>query len=141
MNTVKNYQTVNKLLFDQGGNSVVKVWELSGTFGESKGRKLRKEINHSISNGTKTFIVNLKNIDFMESSGLAALVLVHRRIQAIGGKLFLVSISEPVRMLFELTAMDSVFKIIADRTDLKKMFDQTSTKSGDVKEYANASRS
>ena len=105
--------------------SVIKVIELSGTFDNSKGKEFRKEINACLKKGTNIVIVDLKNVTFMDSSGLGALVLARKSVHAARGKLLLSSISEPVKMLFELTSMNNVFEIMSDRTELK--------------EYANAS--
>jgi anti-anti-sigma factor len=104
---------------------VIKVFEPSGTFDNSKAKQFRKEINDCLKKGTNIVIVDLKNVTFMDSSGLGALVLARKTIQAARGKLLLSSISEPVKMLFELTSMNSVFEILSDRTEFK--------------EYANAS--
>jgi anti-anti-sigma factor len=105
--------------------SVIKVVELSGTFDSSKAKQFRKEINDCLKKGINIVIVDLKNVTFMDSSGLGALVLALKTIQAARGKLLLSSISEPVKMLFELTSMISVFEILSDRAEFK--------------EYANAS--
>jgi anti-anti-sigma factor len=78
--------------------------------------QLRKELQYTIEKGTP-IILDLKNVTFMDSAGLAALVLIQKRVNGAGGKLFLSSIREPVKMLFELTSMDRVFEIITDNDD------------------------
>ena len=137
MNKAKIYQNIREILVEQQANYVVKNLEVSGNFGESKARKLRSQIDINIRKGANVFIVDLKNVSFMDSSGLAALVLIHKRIQAAGCKLFLVSISAPVRMLFELTSLDSVFQILAERTELNERSSLPITQERTVTEYAN----
>lgn len=137
MNQLKIYQNPEQLLFDRE-ISVVRICEFSKIFDESQARLFRKQINDSLKKGTNIFIVNLKNVTFMNSLGLAGLAQVHKRVQAAGGKLFFVSISEPVRMLFELTSVDSVFEIIGDRAQLNELLSEPSTKAEYVKEYATA---
>lgn len=117
---------------------VIQSFELSGIFDKTKIRHFRQEINNTLKKGTNTIILDLKNVTFMDSSGLSALVLVHKLVQAAGGKLFFSSISEPVRMLFELTSLESVFNIIENRAEFNKVFSETSIKAEDVKEYAQA---
>ncbi|HEY9709957.1 MAG TPA: STAS domain-containing protein [Oculatellaceae cyanobacterium] len=106
----------------------IKTFELSGNFNYKKIQQFRKEINNTLKKGTTTIILDLKNVTFMDSSGLSALVLVHKFVQAAGGKLFFCSISEPVKILFELTSMDRVFNIIENSDEFNKMFCQSSTK-------------
>ncbi|HAJ63700.1 MAG TPA: hypothetical protein DCP31_34420 [Cyanobacteria bacterium UBA8543] len=138
MNKATIYQTIREILVEQQEDYVVKNLEVAGKFGESKAKKLRRQIDVSISNGANIFIVNLKNVYFMESSGLAALVLIQKRIQAAGCKLFLVSISAPVKMLFELTSLDSVFQILSERTELNERSSLPITPAKSVTKYANA---
>ena len=101
-------------------NSVTKVFEVSGTLGGEKARQVRREINEIVKEGINTIVIDLKNVSFMDSSGLAALVLIQRNIQASGGKLFLASISESVKMLLELTSTENVFEILTEPAAFKE---------------------
>lgn len=56
-------------------------------------------------------LVDFKDVTFMDSSGLGALVLAFKTLRAADTKLVLCSINEQVRILFELTNMDKVFEI------------------------------
>lgn len=56
----------------------------------------------------------------MDSSGLGAIVLTLKTIQANGGRLFLMSINEQIKMLFDLTNMSQMFEIVADKADLEE---------------------
>lgn len=119
-------------------NSFIKISELSVTLSELKAKPLRQEIKNRVRQGTNIVILDLKEIYFMDSAGLGALAQIHTRIQSSGGKLYLSSVSEQVKMLFELTSLDSIFEIIEYGAEFDKMFSQTSSQVEDVKEYANA---
>jgi anti-anti-sigma factor len=56
----------------------------------------------------------------MDSSGLGALVLSLKTVRSAGGKLFICSINEQIKMLFELTDMDRVFEIFNNREELEQ---------------------
>ena len=62
-------------------------------------------------------LIDFQDVTFMDSSGLGALVLALKTVRAAGGKLFICSINEQVRMLFELTSMDRVFQIFPNRDE------------------------
>jgi anti-anti-sigma factor len=51
----------------------------------------------------------------MDSSGLGALVLALKGVRAAGSKLFVCSINEQIKILFELTSMDRVFEIFENQ--------------------------
>lgn len=97
----------------------LEVFAPFGTLDKSKGKQLRQQINHSIKQQAKIVLIDMKNVTYMDSSGLKALTLIRKMLGATGGKLFLTSINEPVQILLELTSLDSVFEIFTDHNEFK----------------------
>ena len=60
--------------------------------------------------------VELSQVSYIDSSGIAALVEGFQTARARGSKFALVSISDAVRAVLELARLDRVFLIVADRT-------------------------
>ncbi|AXC10136.1 Anti-sigma B factor antagonist RsbV [Acidisarcina polymorpha] len=58
-----------------------------------------------------TLIFNLGSLQFVDSSGLGALLSCLRQLNASGGALKLCGLVKPVRALFELVRMHRVFEI------------------------------
>lgn len=58
--------------------------------------------------------VNLSKVTFIDSSGLRVLVRAHKRQLGSGGRLTVLSPSEPVSRLFEITGLTSELAIIAE---------------------------
>ncbi|MGK5595697.1 MAG: anti-sigma factor antagonist [Parachlamydiaceae bacterium] len=56
-------------------------------------------------------IINLEKVEFIDSSGLGALLSLSRQMKTKGGKLKLVAINPPVWAIFELVSMHKVFSI------------------------------
>jgi anti-anti-sigma factor len=98
-------------------SSVVKVIEPSGILDGTKAGQLRQEISNLVETGVDILLVDLKDVTFVDSSGLGALVSVQKMVRVAGGKLFICSVNEQVKMLFELTSMDRVFKTFANRDE------------------------
>jgi anti-anti-sigma factor len=98
----------------------VKIFQPSGSLDATKSQTFRQEIAAVVENGTKVVLVDLKNVTFMDSSGLGALVLAFKTLRAANSKLVLCSINEQVRILFELTGMDKVFEIFASQDEFEK---------------------
>lgn len=57
------------------------------------------------------WVINLAKADFMDSSGLVALVTGLKAARQSGCRLVLCNVQAPVRLIFELTQLDSVFEI------------------------------
>ena len=55
--------------------------------------------------------VDLSNVVFVDSSALAALLQAQRDVADTGGQLVLVDLSDPVRIILELTALMQVFTV------------------------------
>lgn len=56
-------------------------------------------------------VIDLTAVDFIDSSGLVALVTGLKAAREIGYRLVLCGVQAPVRLIFELTQLDSVFEI------------------------------
>jgi anti-sigma B factor antagonist len=63
-----------------------------------------------LENGDKVIVINLAEVDFIDSSGLGAMVLILRKI-GTDGRIKLCKLKESVRSIFELTRLDEVFEI------------------------------
>jgi anti-anti-sigma factor len=94
---------------------VIKFIEPSGILDGTKASEFRQEIIDGVSNGAETILIDFKDVTFMDSSGLGALVLALKTVRAAGTKMYICSINEQIKMLFELTSMDRVFEILPDR--------------------------
>ena len=99
---------------------IVRLIEPSGILDGTKTAQFRKEINELLQKNTQIILVDLKNVTFMDSSGLGTLVLSLKTVRDAGSQLCLCSINDQIKMLFELTSMEKVFQIFADREDFKQ---------------------
>ncbi len=65
-------------------------------------------------------VMNLTRVSYIDSSGLATLVEILKKVKGKGGALMLTNVSDKVRSLFEITKLDKLFGIYAsDEVALK----------------------
>ena len=70
----------------------------------------RKEIDTAMENGAVNFVVNLKDVPFMDSAGVAVLVNLLKQSRQVGGDVRLVAPANPTAMrILKLTKFDRVF--------------------------------
>ncbi|MEH2412599.1 STAS domain-containing protein [Nostoc sp.] len=98
----------------------VTVLELSGILDGIRGNELRREVSTIVANGSNILLLDMKEVNFIDSSGLGALVSAMQMVRTANGKFFVCSISDQVRMLFELTKMDRIFQTFADQDEFKR---------------------
>ena len=77
------------------------------------GPELRRCITETLAAGDVSLVVDLVGVDFIESTGLGALIGGRRRAQALNGSLSLVCAEEQLLRVFEITGLDKVFDIYA----------------------------
>jgi anti-sigma B factor antagonist len=78
---------------------------------------LRKRLKPLFSDGVRSVQVALDDVDFMDSSGIATLVEGLQWSRASGGEFLLTGLSDPVRDVFVLAKLDTVFDIRDTKSD------------------------
>jgi len=108
-------------------STTVKVLEPTGILDSSKAEDFRKTVDATVAEGADILLLDLKDVTFIDSSGLGALVVILKQMRASKRKLYICSIGDQVRMLFELTSMDRVFEVFADREAFEAQICQTAS--------------
>jgi len=94
-----------------------KAWEnvtvmyLSGRLDLSSGNRLKEEIKNRVAAGKITIHLNLRDIEFVNSSGLGALVSVMKEIRIQRGRLTLSDLADYVQEIFDITQLSHIFEI------------------------------
>jgi len=101
-------------------NMSVTVLELSGILDGIRGNELRREVSNLMDKGTNILLLDLKDVKFIDSSGLGALVSAMQIVRKTDGQLFICSINDQVKMLFQLTKMDRIFQTFVDREEFNR---------------------
>lgn len=65
-------------------------------------------------------LVDLSNITTISSSSFLGVVKAFQSVRVAKRQLFLCSMNEQIRILFELTGLDQVFKTFADSDDFNR---------------------
>jgi anti-sigma B factor antagonist len=64
-------------------------------------------------------IVDLTRVNYIDSSGLAALIEGMQDVQQYGGKFALAGLQEPIRTILEIARLDQVFQIFPTVDDAR----------------------
>ena len=74
-----------------------------------------QRLNDAISTGKTAIVLDLSQVEFIDSTGLSVLLNGLRRITRGHGRLAIVCSNPTVLRLFEITRLDSTFDIFGDR--------------------------
>ena len=80
-------------------------------------QELKQLVLKALEDGEKKFVIDFGSTGYIDSSGLGVLVSVSKKIREAGGDLRLSGLNEDLRMLFELTKLDTLFRITETREE------------------------
>ncbi len=89
----------------------VTVVEIAGRFDASTAPDVKAKLHKLIEDGNILLVINLKDLEFVDSAGLGALVSCLRRAAADGGDLRLADVPPFCKSIFELTRLTRVFDV------------------------------
>ena len=103
-----------------GGVTVV---DISGRITVGEGNVVLREIVRDLAEkGKKAIVLNLGEVQYIDSSGIGELVKAHTTIRNQGGQLKLTNLNKRVHDLLEMTRLSAVFDIQKDETSAIKSF-------------------
>ena len=83
---------------------------------------LRNEIKNLIDDGSKKFVVDLKGVPWINSTGLGALMAVYTSIQRSEGVLKLCHVSDRIQSLFMITKLLTIFDTYPSENEAVESF-------------------
>ncbi|MFZ4661665.1 MAG: STAS domain-containing protein [Caldilineaceae bacterium] len=89
----------------------VTMIKIAGRIDSHSVQRLRQQLVLSAAGQEKNIVLDLAGVDFIDSSGLAAIVHGMKQCRAVGGDLRLCKPPQAVRMVLELTRLDKALDI------------------------------
>jgi anti-sigma B factor antagonist len=75
-------------------------------------QELKNLVHEALDRGGRKFVIDCTRTGYIDSSGLGALVSMSRKVRDSGGELRIAGLNEDLRALFELTKLDTLFRIL-----------------------------
>ena len=100
----------------------IKIVAVTGEVDLYSSPKLRTELLATTKAKHKAILVDLHQVSYMDSSGIATLVEALQQVKKYGGKLKIANLQGAVRDVFELSRLDKVFDIYASLEEAKPTF-------------------
>ena len=97
--------------FQVSQNNGVTLVEVEGQLIVGNRQELKQQVLEQLEAGDRKFVIDFANTGYIDSSGLGVLVSLSKKIRGQGGELRLSSRNEDLQTLFELTKLDTLFRI------------------------------
>lgn len=97
----------------------LKTLEPTGILDGATTNELKLQVSDLLHQGTDIVLLDMKQVTFMNSTGIGAMVAMLKIVRAKGKQVYLCGLTEQVKMIFELTKMDRVFKTFIDQQEFE----------------------
>jgi anti-sigma B factor antagonist len=104
----------------------VEVVQINGRIELGEGSSaVREVVRDLIAKGRKQILLNLADVDYIDSAGLGALVSAFTSVRNEGGELKLVYLTKKVEDLLQMTRLYTVFEVFDDETAALNSFNNS----------------
>ncbi|MBE9166899.1 STAS domain-containing protein [Pleurocapsales cyanobacterium LEGE 06147] len=94
----------------------ITIFKVRGYVSAANATQFLEQLTTAIKTETNSILlVDMKEVEFMDSAGLMAMIKGFRLAQSLNKRLSICSVNPSVRMVFELTQLDEVFEIFENR--------------------------
>ena len=88
------------------------IYQLQGNLiGETDGIPITESINEQIEEGVKRFVIDLQELQHINSSGLGVLITLLTKARKVGGEVVLANPSKYIENLLLITKLNTIFQI------------------------------
>ena len=98
--------TIDILPWDE----VITIVNIFGNLDYKNANSLRSQINLVVKTSPRVLVINMQNVEFIDSSGLGVLITILKAMRANGGKLLLSGMQEYIVNFFEITQTNNLFE-------------------------------
>lgn len=95
----------------------VLVVDIDGQLIVGNRQEFKQRVLEEVERGERRFLVDFSRAGYVDSSGLGVLVSLSKKVREQGGELRLSGLNEDLRTLFELTKLDTLFRIAETRDE------------------------
>ncbi len=100
----------------------VSIFDMKGRLTVGEASKPREALTEELSAGGRQVIFNLKDVEYIDSTGLGAMVICFTAVQKAGGALKLENLNKRNVELLVLTKLHTIFEVFSDEQDAINSF-------------------
>ena len=127
------------LEIEQRDNEGIAVLEMKGRITVGKeATGLREKVAELSASNVRNLVFNLAGVDYIDSTGLGALVMCATTLRKTGGNVKLVNLNRRNIELLVMTKLDTTFEIFADEGDaVGSYYPDRKIKAFDILDFVN----
>ncbi len=87
------------------------IISLEGELDVENSSSLKNEVRNMVSSEHPNLVIDLRKVDYVDSSGLGTLIALQKAARFNGGALSIVGASEQIRRVMKMTNIDKLFEL------------------------------
>ncbi len=95
-----------------------RIVEVEGDIDYFSVSELKNSIFSLINDKVRSIILDLKDVEYMDSSGIGLIVTAYKVMNGYGGRIALLHVQEDILALLKLATVDSIMKIYESANDI-----------------------
>jgi len=100
----------------------VTILSLKGRLTVGEASSVREKVSEVLAKGCNKLILDLSEVDYIDSTGLGSMVICYTTIKKSGGALKLVNLNKRNIELLLLTKLHTIFEVFSDERDAVNSF-------------------
>jgi len=97
------------------------VFSINGRLDTSNYEQAAESINTKIDAGEINLVADLKNMDYISSSGLRVFLSTLKKLKSLGGNIILCCIQPKIQEVFEISGFNTLFTITKNLEEAKNI--------------------
>ena len=98
-----------------------RILEISGHIKGAEVSQFRSAVHVALAEKQLCLVADMKEVGFIDSSGVGMLITCHQDLKGAGGRLVLMNLSDDIYDLFEMTSIDRLFQIVEGLEELEAL--------------------
>lgn len=96
-------------------NTVIAELEKQVVIGNST--KVKEEVRNHISKDNNNVLLDFSNVQFIDSSGIGAIITILKAVNEMNGKVKIYNPKEDVRKVLNMVRLDQIIDIVSEKDD------------------------
>jgi anti-anti-sigma factor len=105
-------------------NGSIFILGLSGKFDSEGAKMFGERMTQIFDSGERHILLDFTEVTYISSAGLRGLVLAQKQLAGSGGMMVLAGVTEPVRKVFQICNLDTIFTLEPTKEESLGLFPQ-----------------
>ncbi len=106
----------------EGEREGIVILALKGRLTVGEASSIREKVNEQIAQGRRNFILDMGGVDYIDSTGLGAMVICYTTVKKAEGTIKLLNLNKRNIELLVLTKLHTIFEVFTDEQDAVNSF-------------------